>query len=58
MSADNGVIVQKLKHRYRVIYYSGDSISNSWEFTTLRKAVSKAKELNIEFQTEYGIDFI
>jgi hypothetical protein len=56
MSADNGLIID-LK-TFEVIYYQGDGEDDAIKCKTLEEAVLKAQELDEEYQTEYGINFI
>ena len=56
MSNDNGITIN-LK-TLEVTYYQGDSMSHEGIFDTLEEAVMKAKELQDEYCTEYGTNFI
>ena len=55
MSADNGIVIQKYGGGYKVKYYQGDGCADCWRVKTLEEAVKKAKELQDEYEPEYGI---
>lgn len=59
MSADNGLIIRKIKSQYQVDYWVGDSyLKTEGLFDSLEAAVKFAQTLCENVTIEYGIRFI
>ena len=56
MSSDNGIVIS-LK-TFEVTYYMDDGEITVYKCKSLEEAVIKAKELDEEYDTEYGVKFI
>jgi hypothetical protein len=58
MSADNGLILNTKD--FTIQYYQGEPSADDtvWKCKSLFDAIKKAKELDDEYQTEYGVKLI